>query len=84
MDVTISIPPDIEGKLVERAKSSGYATEDYITQLIVKDISRKSLRDIFAPVREEIAASGISEDELDALLVEARDEAFQERMARGE
>ena len=84
MDVTISIPPSLAGKLLERAQSSGCATEDYITRLIEKDVSRKSLRDIFAPVREEIAASGISEDELDSLLQEAREEAFQERKARGE
>lgn len=84
MDVTINLPPAIAGKLLERAQSSGCATEDYITQLIVKDVSRKSLRDIFAPVREEIEASGISEEELDSLLKEAREEAFQERRAKGE
>lgn len=38
-----------------------------------------SLRDLYAPVREQIAESGITEAELDALLEEAREEVWQEK-----
>jgi len=38
-----------------------------------------SLRDLYAPVREQIAESGITEEELDVLLEEAREEVWQEK-----
>jgi hypothetical protein len=40
------------------------------------------LRDLYAPVREQIAESSVSEEELDALLEEAREEAWQERQGK--
>lgn len=38
-----------------------------------------SLRDLYAPVRKQIAESGITEEALDLLLEEAREEVWQER-----
>jgi len=38
-----------------------------------------SLRDLYAPVRRQIEQSGVSEDELDALIEKARAEAYEER-----
>jgi len=38
-----------------------------------------SLRDLYAPVREQIAESVITEEELDVLLEEAREEVWQEK-----
>jgi hypothetical protein len=63
----------------ERAKEVGVATEDYVRYLIEEDVaSPLSVRVLYAPVREQIKASGISEDELDNLLEEAREEVFRE------
>ncbi len=63
----------------ERAKEVGVATEDYVRYLIEEDVaSPLSARVLYAPVREQIKASGISEDELDNLLEEAREEVFRE------
>ncbi len=63
----------------ERAKEVGVATEDYVRYLIEEDVaSPLSVRVLYAPVREQIKARGISEDELDNLLEEAREEVFRE------
>ncbi len=80
MDVTISIPPEMQDKLEQRAIESGQEITEYIEELIEKDLTGLvSLRDLYAPVRRQIQQSGISEDELDALIEKAREEAYQER-----
>ena len=74
------LPPELLQALDERAQQIGTSREDYVRGLIQRDLTAPlSLRDLYAPVREQIAESGISEEELDALLEEAREEAWQER-----
>jgi hypothetical protein len=83
MDITINIRPEIQEKLRQRAMDSGRDVTEYLEKLIEKDLSAPvSLRDLYAPVREQIKESGISEDELDTLLEEARDEAYRERQTK--
>ena len=80
MEIRISIAPDLQDKLQKRASERGQDVADYVEQLIERDVSSpKSLRDLYAPVRRQIEESGISENELDTLIEEARDEAYQER-----
>ena len=67
-------------KLDQRAGKIGATTPEYVRYLIEEDlVSPMSLRVLYAPVREQIRADDISDDELDILLEEARDEAFQEK-----
>lgn len=77
------LPPETLQALEERAQQIGTSRESYVRHLIQKDLSAPlSLRDLYAPVREQIAESSISEEELDALLEEAREEAWQERQGK--
>jgi hypothetical protein len=63
----------------ERAKEVGATTEEYVRYLIEEDVaSPLNVRVLYAPVREQIKASGASDEELDGLLEEAREEVFQE------
>jgi len=63
----------------ERAKEVGVAAEEYVRFLIEEDIaSPLNARVLYAPVREQIKASGISDEDLDVLLEEAREEVFRE------
>ncbi len=63
----------------ERAKEVGVAAEEYVRYLIEEDVaSPLNVRVLYAPVREQIKASGASDEELDGLLEEAREEVFQE------
>ncbi len=55
----------------ERAKEIGATTEDYVRYLTEEDVaSPLNARVLYAPVREQIKASGISDGELDQLLGE--------------
>lgn len=65
MTFTISLPPEEEKKLEERAAASGVEIADYVRQLIRKDISLPSLAELFAPVHRAVRESGISQAELD-------------------
>lgn len=63
----------------ERAKEVGVGTEEYVRYLIEEDVaSPLNVRVLYAPVREQIKASGVSEEELNALLEEAREEVYRE------
>jgi len=65
----------------ERAKEVGVAAEEYVRFLIEEDIaSPLNARVLYAPVREQIKASGISDEDLDVLLEEAREEVFRENL----
>ena len=81
MSITIDLRPDLEAQLREKALVSGCDVENYLEKLVEKELTGPTrLRDLYAPVRRQIKESGISEEELDTLLEEAREEAFQERM----
>jgi hypothetical protein len=54
----------------QAARELGTTPERYIESLI--DAAQTSLDDILAPVREEFRQSGMTEDELDAAVNEAR------------
>lgn len=55
----------------------------YVERLIATDLlAAKSFDEILAPIRKTSQESGGSEDDLDALFEEAREEVYQERKAR--
>lgn len=67
-------------KLGERAEKIGATTPEYVRYLIEEDlISPMSLRVLYAPVREQVKADDINDENLDTLLEEAREEVFQEK-----
>jgi len=72
------LPETVIQGVSDRAKAVGTTAEEYVRYLI-EDLSSSSLnlRVLFAPVREQIKESGISERELTELLEEAREEVFQ-------
>lgn len=74
------LPPSVIEAVENRAKEIGTTTENYVRYLIEEDLSSTlSMRVLFAPVREQIRESGISETELDELLEEAREEVYREK-----
>lgn len=77
------IPEELLRRLDERVRDVGTDREQYIRDLLARDLERpSSLRELFAPVREDFVASGMTGDELEALIEECREEAYQERLAR--
>lgn len=74
-----NLPPSVIEAVEDRARKIGTTAEDYVRYLIEEDLaSALSMRVLFAPVREQIKESGISDTELDELLEEARDEVYRE------
>jgi hypothetical protein len=63
--ITITLPPELEQAVFAKASASGKNPEDYLIQLIQKDAALPSLRELFAEVRANIQARGITDEELD-------------------
>lgn len=67
-----------------RVRQQGGDLSEYIRTLLDKDLHAPTLSELLAPFRAQVAKSGMSEEDLDHLFAEAREEAFQERQARVE
>ncbi len=85
MELTITVPDDAKVALEQRARERGCRdVTTYVERLITTDLlAAKSFDEILAPIRQTFHASGMSEDEADALFAEAREEVYQERKATG-
>ncbi|MGI8641004.1 MAG: hypothetical protein ACR2MG_13805 [Pyrinomonadaceae bacterium] len=78
MTLTITLKPEIEAVLAQKAMANGCAVIDYVENLIEKDVDRmKTLDEIFAPFRTH--TEQISEEEIDDLVKKARREVFAEK-----
>ncbi len=64
MDVTICIPDEIALKLKELADVSGQSVPAYTASLVAQTINKPDIGKLLAPVREDFASSGMTEDEL--------------------
>ena len=79
MSTTISIPTELEQKISERAASRGLALDEYVREILRRDAEAPSLDEILAPVRDQFAASGMTEDDLDALVEKERQAIWNEK-----
>ena len=82
MTITIRLTPEEEAALRERASRSGQDVADYAHRLIAQHVrSSGTLADVLAPVRRQFAESGMTEEDLDAAVEEAREEVWREKHA---
>ncbi len=83
MTLTIALKPEVETVLRQRALDAGCDVTGYIENLIEKDLKpAKTYDEILAPFRAEVAASGMNNDELDALFNDALLEVRAENRTR--
>jgi hypothetical protein len=79
------LPPGTKDALSELGKSSGKSAEDYLRMLIEAEIlSQRPFREILAPVRQDFRDSGMTEDELDALVESERQAMWEEKQTKSE
>ena len=81
--IELPIPEELLQLVDERAQTVGLPREAYIRAVLSKDVSGEpSISEILAPFREQVAGSGISDEALDRLFSQARDESYRERSPR--
>ena len=74
MSIQISISAGAEHRLLDKAREAGLPPEALAAKILEEQLSRPSIEEILRPLREQVAASGISEDELGDLLEKAKHE----------
>lgn len=75
--LTIDLTPDVRSALEQKAK--GQDIKLYVQNLVRKQALRPTLDEALAPVRQEFAESGMTEDELDDFMNSVREKAYQDR-----
>jgi hypothetical protein len=88
MTVTLELEPDIELTATKQAEAEGLSLAKYVEVVLreavfkrqrVAQLSEKPFDEMLKPFRDEVEASGMSDDELAHLFQQARQEAFQAR-----
>lgn len=81
MELTITVPDEAKSALEQRARARGCDdVAEYVERLVTTDLlAARSFDEILAPVRQDFAASGMSEDELDALIESERQAIWEEK-----
>ncbi|MGA2231060.1 MAG: hypothetical protein ABSH22_09190 [Tepidisphaeraceae bacterium] len=64
MTLSVTVPPHIEAKLRERAAADGQPLDVYASKVLADAVTAPTIDEILAPVREDFAKSGVSEEEL--------------------
>jgi hypothetical protein len=64
MTLSLSVPPEVEARLRERADAVGEAVEVYASKVLTEAVAVPTIDEILAPVRAEFAKTGMSEQEI--------------------
>jgi hypothetical protein len=89
MTITISLTPEEERQLAERAARDGQDLTTFVHRLIERELgaslplsgtppSGQTFAEILAPIHEDFLQSGMTEEELDVLVEEVREDVWQE------
>lgn len=78
MTLLVSISPQAESRLREKAAAEGQDPAAYASKILEQAVTRASLDELLAPLRQEFAASGTSDEQLIEQITEAR-QAWREQ-----
>lgn len=81
MDVTIHIDPADEPRVRERAAAAGKDVAAFVAEVALKAITAPTLDEMLAPVREQFARSGMTDDELGDFLEDVKHDMRREKRA---
>jgi hypothetical protein len=86
MELTITVPDEAKVALEQRVRERGCRdVAMYVERLILTDLlAAQSFDEILAPIRRTFHTNRMSEDEVEALFAEAREEVYQEREAKAQ
>ncbi|HEY4330224.1 MAG TPA: hypothetical protein VGN88_10850 [Phycisphaerae bacterium] len=84
MELTISVPPDSEARLKQRAAASGQDVAAFVSQLVQHFAEPPTALDkLSGPIQDNFIASGMTDDELGEELERAKHAMRAERRAHG-
>ena len=81
MAITIELSETSEKRLAERAARYGRTPEDFAAKVLNRELDARSLDEVLAPFRQEVAESGMTEEEFGDFIQEIRDEIWEEKHA---
>ena len=83
MSITVTVSPETQARLMEKATAAGVDLETYTArQLELLVSSRPSLKELSGPIAQHFAESGMTEDELSQFLEDEKHAMRAERAAR--
>lgn len=75
MTLEITLAPDEEARLRERAAALGLDIQTFAREALIEKIDRPTFAQRLAPIHEATRRSGMTEDGIDAMIERAREEA---------
>lgn len=82
MELKLSISDEVADRLTKEARSSGVELATYAAKVLQGTAARLQFAEIARPVAEAFRESGMTEDELEELLDEAKREVRAEKRLR--
>jgi len=82
MALNITVPPDTEARLRERAEAQGEDVASYAARLLREAVASPSIEDLLAPFRQQVDESGMTNEQLDDFYDDLRDKAFHDRTTK--
>lgn len=78
----VGLPSGTRRALEELGRSSGYRSAEEYARLLLeaKVLAQRPFKEILSEAREGFEESGLSDEELDALVDKARDDFYRERL----
>jgi plasmid stability protein len=64
MTLSLTVPPDVEARLRERAAASGQPLDAYASKILAEAIAAPTIDELLSPARADFANSGMSERKL--------------------
>ncbi len=82
MSVIIEFPPDIEATLRERLARVPQNVAAFVVEAVREKLSRsQTLDEICEPFAQSVAAAGVTDEELDQLFEEGRENVWQAKQS---
>jgi plasmid stability protein len=83
MPITIELPEGAEQQLAIRAAKAGQSKEALASQAVLNLLAEeRTIAEILAPFRQDVAESGMTEEELDRFFQEVRQEVWDEEQGQ--
>lgn len=78
MSATITLPIELESMLAKKAAARGVNVEEFAVDVLSRAARRPTVSEVFADVRADFVASGMTEEELGQLIEQALSEVRAE------